>query len=231
MNIQQFRYGKDNLGYLVFGSRSALAVDGGAVDEMEAFLGGRGLELACAVNTHAHPDHTVGTGELVRRTGAEYLDNQRLRADGAVHLDDETIQILHTPGHTRDSLTFVAGTALITGDTLFNATVGNCFSGDLERFFSSIDTLSRFPDETRIYAGHDYVRDSIAFARSLEPHNPNLDRYLARYDPGHVFSTLGEERQVNPYLRFNEPSLVAVLRQRGLAVDTPYQRWLALMSI
>jgi len=231
MKIEQFRYGKDNLAYLVYARRTAIAVDGGAVDEILAFLRDRRLRLAAVVNTHGHPDHTVGTEELVRRTGAEYMHNGRLRTDGLICLDDETVRVLHTPGHTLDSLTFVAENALITGDTLFNATVGNCFSGDLAAFYASIEALLRFKDETRIYAGHDYLRESIAFARSLEPQNPNLAPYLARYRPEHVFSTLGEERRVNPYLRFNEPALVAVMRQRGLAVDTPYQRWVAVMSI
>ncbi len=231
MEIIQFRYGSDNLAYLVCGPRRALAVDGGAVGEILAFLRRRRLELACVVNTHAHPDHTAGTEELVRRSGAEYLDNGRLRADGAVYVDEEPVRVLHTPGHTLDCLTFVAGKALITGDTLFNGTVGNCFSGDLRGFHDSICRLSRFPDDTRIYAGHDYVRESIAFARSLEPQNPDLDRYLARYRPDHVVSTLGEERRVNPYLRCNEPSLVEVMRRKGLAADTPYQRWVALMGL
>ena len=231
MKIKQFRYSVDNMAYLVYGPQTALAIDGGAVEEILAAVESWGLNLAFVANTHSHPDHTVGTAELVRRTGATYLDTHRLRADSGVTLDGETLGVLHTPGHTQDSLTFAPEGTLITGDTLFNGTVGNCFSGDLKGFFESITLLSRFPDDTVIYAGHDYVHESVAFARVLEPENGSLDRYLSRYDPGCVRSTLGEERAVNPYLRFNEPTMVAAMQGRGLAVGTEYERWLSLMSI
>lgn len=231
MEIQQFRYAADNLAYLVHGARTALAVDGGAVEEILAEVARRGLKLAFAANTHGHPDHTAGTAELVRRSGAVYLDNDALRRSGMIDLDGERIRVLSTPGHTLDSLCFAAKGALITGDTLFNGTVGNCFSGDLKAFFESIARLSQFPGETLIYAGHDYVRDAVAFARTLEPQNMALDRYLARYDSTCVRSTMAEEQAVNPYLRFNQPSIVAVLKQRGLEVGSAYERWLSLMSI
>jgi hydroxyacylglutathione hydrolase len=231
MNVKQFHYAADNLGYVVHGHTHALAIDGGAVEKILTYLRSNRLELTWVLNTHGHPDHTAGTSELLRRAGARYLDNDTLRAKGAVHLDGEVMHILHTPGHTEDSLTFNPEGILITGDTLFNGTVGNCFSGDLKGFYRSIKTLARFPGDTVIYAGHDYVRESIAFARSLETANPALDRYLDRYNPRHVRSTLAEERQVNPYLRFNEASLIEILKRRGARVDTEYDRWLAMMSI
>lgn len=231
MQVEQFRYASDNLAYLVYGPRTALAVDGGAVDDILAAVDRRGLKLAFAVNTHGHPDHTAGTDELVQRAAAIYLDKLALLRAGRVDIDGETLRVLHTPGHTLDSLTFAAEGILITGDTLFNGTVGNCFSEDLKSFYESICLLARFPDDTLIYAGHDYVHESIAFARTLEPENQNFDRYLSRYDAACVRSTLGEERAVNPYLRFNEPGMVAMLRRRGLAVETEYERWLSLMRI
>jgi hydroxyacylglutathione hydrolase len=87
------------------------------------------------------------------------------------------------------------------------------------------------PDSTLVYAGHDYVQDSLAFAARLEPDNPEIARCLARYDPRHVVSTLADERRVNPYLRFDEPSIVALLASRGLKVATERDRWRSLMSI
>ena len=77
----------------------------------------------------------------------------------------EGIRVVHTPGHTKDSICFHADNILITGDTLFNGTVGNCFSGDLDGFLKSLTFLLSFPDETLIYAGHDYVSESMNFAK------------------------------------------------------------------
>ncbi len=48
---------------------------------------------------------------------------------GRIVIDDFEIEVLDTPGHTDDSLSFSVDGCLITGDTLFNGTVGNCFSG------------------------------------------------------------------------------------------------------
>ena len=61
MNVKQFRYSMDNFGYLVYGKRSALAVDGGAVDEILSFINTKDLTLEFVTNTHSHMDHTTGT--------------------------------------------------------------------------------------------------------------------------------------------------------------------------
>jgi len=231
MRIKQFRYAADNFGYLIYTGTSALAVDGGAVENMRAFLEAEGLELTYVANTHSHGDHTVGNGQLLSRTRARFLESGELLKTGHLDLAGETIRVYPTPGHTRDSITFHCGPVLITGDTLFNGTVGNCFSGDLEGFFHSIRMLMDHPPDTRIYAGHDYVQASMAFARTLEPANPAIEAYLRSYDSGHVCSTLTDELRANPYLRFNDPAMVEVLRQKGLPVDTEFRRWESLMSL
>ncbi len=82
-----------------------------------------------------------------------------------------------------------------------------------------------------IYAGHDYVRDAMAFARKLEPHNPAIDVFYKAYDPDHVYSRLADELQINPYLRFNTESIRALLVQKGFPVDTEYQRWEGVMAL
>ena len=231
LKIEQFRYASDNLGYLIFGERSALAVDGGAVDEILEFLEIQRLELVYVANTHAHYDHTMGNDELLENSQATYLNPNELAARGEVLLEGKKILIYSTPGHTEDAICLHAGTALVSGDTLFNGTVGNCFTGNLREFYHSIKKLMALPDETVIYPGHDYVRDSILFAKRLEPGNRNLDAFLSSYDPGHVYSTLAEERKINPYLRFNDERIIAILRKRGLPTGTEYERWESLMSI
>ena len=231
MKIRQFRYSADNLGYVLFGRTQALAIDGGAVEKIMTFTKKKGLSLKFVTNTHGHPDHTAGTRELLDRSGAVYLDHRKVCQEGGFELDQERIAVIHTPGHTDDSVSFFAGGALITGDTLFNGTVGNCFSGDLYGFFCSIKALLRFPGDTMVYAGHDYVKASMAFARSVEPDNADIDGYLDRYDPHHVRSTLADELRVNPYLRFNEAPLIDVLKGKGAAVITEYDRWKGVMAL
>lgn len=231
LNVRQFRYHSDNLGYLVFGRRQALAVDGGAVDAMLQFTRRNGLELRLAANTHLHADHTAGLEGLLDRSGARYLENRWLHGAGHFELEGHRIAVLSTPGHSRDSLCLHFDDTLISGDTLFNGTIGNCFSGDLEAFYASLCQLTALDGRTVVYAGHDYVAESMAVARQIEPDNPHIDAYLAAYDPGHVRSTLADELRVNPYLRYNTPALRAVLKSRGLPVETAYQRWQSVMTL
>ncbi len=231
LKVKQFRYGADNLGYLVYGSDSGMAIDGGAAEAILAFLAEHRLTLRYVANTHSHPDHTSGNGALLAGSRVRLLAGTDLSDGARIGLDAGKILIIHTPGHTEDSLCFYTGKALIAGDTPFNGTIGNCFSGDMAGFYRSIKKLMELPDETLVYAGHDYVRDSLAFARRLEPENWAIGDFLRRYDRRHVVSTLAEEKRINPYFRFNEPGIVNLLARLGLPRQTECERWQSLMSI
>ncbi len=231
MRVRQFRYATDNLGYLFYTDQSALAVDGGAVDEICEFIDSAGLSLSFVTNTHQHSDHTCGNRELIERTGATFMDNRDLGQGHIIDLDREKIDVYHTPGHTGDSICFRSENVIVTGDTLFNGTIGNCFTDSIEVFYHSIKKLIAMTDSTIVYAGHDYVHSSLVFARHLEPENDAIDLFLGSYDPSHVFSTLEEERAINPYLRFNNPAIITFLRQNNLPVSTEIERWNSLMQI
>jgi len=230
LKIKQFRYGADNLGYLVYGNSCALAVDGGAANAILSYVNQQCLSLQYVANTHDHQDHTSGNAALLTGSQARLLTGAELQ-DETIKLDGHNIRIFPTPGHTMDSLCFYTGKALISGDTLFNGTIGNCFSGNLEGFYHSILKLRELPEETVVYAGHDYVRDSMVFAKHLEPENRAIDDFSQRYDPEHVFSTLADEKKINPYFRFDEPGIIALLAKRGLPRGTQWERWQSLMNI
>jgi hydroxyacylglutathione hydrolase len=230
MQISQFRYGADNLGYVLYTGKKALAVDGGAVQKILDFLEKNDLTLEVVTNTHNHPDHTAGSADLAKLSGARLISPAQAAKQKHIGLGDKKIEVLATPGHTADSVCFYTPGILVSGDTLFNATVGNCFSGDLTAFYHSIKTLMALPDDTFVYAGHDYVEQSIELARHIEPDNKAIDQYLAAYDPSLVRFTLAQEKAVNPYLRFNEPALVKLMEARGLDTSTEIARWYALMK-
>jgi hydroxyacylglutathione hydrolase len=236
MFIKQFRYSTDNLGYLVFsdtqGIAQGVAIDGGTPDEISDFAKARGIDIRYVTNTHYHQDHTCGnTGLLKKNPRARFIDCRSVRQGQLIDLDGESLEILLTPGHTENDVCFSAGDFLVTGDTLFNGTVGNCFSGDLARFFVSLKTLMAFPMETKIYAGHDYVQESMKMAASIEQDNPDIEAYLERYDPRLVVSTLGDEMRVNPYLRFNATGMITRLEASKMPLSTEQQRFFSIMEI
>ncbi len=232
LEIVQFRYHSDNLAYLVYGEGGeAMAIDGGAVDDILAYVDHHKLALKIVTNTHSHADHTVGNEALLQKSRAAFMSCPQSVKQGNIELAGESIQVIATPGHTEDSLVFQTSGALICGDTLFNGTVGNCFSGDLEAFLDSIQKLMAFAPETIVYAGHDYVKYAMAFARIVEPDNPGIKAYLSSYNPEKVYSTLAQELKVNPYLRFNAPEMVKRLKEKNLPVKTELERWKAVMSL
>jgi hydroxyacylglutathione hydrolase len=231
LHVEQFRCGADNFSYLIYGERQAVAVDGVAWQEILAFLKQNKLDLALVTNTHGHFDHTSGNDHLLGRTKAKFFGFAELTDNKKIQIDSENIFVWRTPGHTEDSVCFRAGNFLISGDTLFNGTIGNCFTGDLQSFYLSVKRLMTLPDETIVCAGHDYVHDSLAFAARLEPDNKDIDSFRASYDFSHVYSTMAEERRINPYLRFNEEPIISLLKKRGLPVATEGERWQSLMSI
>ena len=231
LHVVQFRYSYDNLAYLVYGEETAIAIDGGAVEEIGQFLEENQLTLQHVINTHNHHDHTSGNDYLLKRHEARTISCYQLSSQGHLLLENDAIIVHATPGHTEDSLCFQVGNILITGDTLFNGTIGNCFSGRDDLFFQSIKDIITLPEKTIIYAGHDYVRDSIFFARKLEPENEHLNRFMAFYDADHVYSTLADEFQINPYLRFNDEKMIAVMKRLGFSGTTEWERWMFLMSL
>ncbi len=232
MDIQQFRFSKDNLGYLVYTKNYGIAIDGGAVDEIIEFANKKNVKIIIVTNTHNHADHTPGNGQLVERTGATFLDCTKFSQGQILELENgQGLEVLLTPGHTTDSVCFKGEGFIVTGDTLFNATVGNCFSGDLKAFYDSLLQLMALPHDTRVYAGHDYVAESLTYARIIEPDNPELETYKEKYDENHVVSCLSDELKVNPYIRFNAPSMISRLEEKDLPRESGYDRFSSIMEI
>jgi hydroxyacylglutathione hydrolase len=230
MRIEQFRYAADNLAYLVFSGTSAIAIDPGAADDMLAFARSENMTIARVTNTHLHPDHTSGNARMLEKTGAEYIDCRTLSDNEPIAVGSEMLTVIATPGHTHDDVCFMADDFLVTGDTLFNGTVGNCFSKDLDAFYHSLKKLMAFPGSTRIFAGHDYVKESVEIAQAIDPDTPGVSQYLESYDPARVTSCMADELRINPFLRFNDPAMIRRLEQRDFPCGTEIERFKSLMQ-
>lgn len=230
LKVNQFRYSSDNLGYLIHSDRDAIAVDGGAGDDILDFLQKNKLKLKYVINTHSHGDHTVGNRQLLKNTDARFLDHQTL-INKELELDNKSINVLKTPGHTADSIIFKIGDVLLTGDTLFIGKVGRCFSGDLKGFLDSIKIIMKLPDYIIIYPGHDYVLEYMEFVRKFERDSQYIEKAIASYNPELVRSTLGFEKKLNPFLRINDEKIISLLKKRELPAETEYDRWKSMISL
>jgi hydroxyacylglutathione hydrolase len=170
--------------YVIHAPDGDLVVDAGAeADKILARL--RGPVVAILV-THGHRDH-VGVLDDVRREtsapvyahpadaeGSGVRDYEPLEDDGqTIELADETIRVLHTPGHSPGSVTFVLGSDQIVGDLILPGSVGRTdISGSSwEEIEVSVRKVMPFwDDSTRLYTGHGPVLDAM---QELE-NNPYL---------------------------------------------------------
>jgi sulfur dioxygenase len=177
--------------YLVGSSRTgeAMLVDPLA-DRVEAYkaeLTRRGLKLRYVVDTHVHADHLSGGALLKQQTGAQYLMHKNSVA-GCVdqHLEDgETlllgevpVQVMHTPGHTQDSVTLRLPDRLLTGDFLFIGEGGggrtDLPGGDATEHWESLQKMKELPDELLVCPGHDYHGREVSSLAEERRKNPRL---------------------------------------------------------
>ncbi|MDP8236440.1 MAG: MBL fold metallo-hydrolase [Candidatus Erginobacter occultus] len=226
LEVKQFPYGKDNLGYLVHGEKEAAAIDPGETGPVLDYLREKGLVLKEIRNTHSHGDHTGGNRPLAAAAGVGVVG---FRDAGFFQLEGERIEVIPTPGHTADSVAFFGPGWLISGDTIFIANAGNCPPERLEIFRQSLDRLLTLPEETVLYPGHDYTARSLRRAEEIDPGNPDREKFQRDYNPPPVASTIGVEKRINPYLRTDCPAVIAYLKRAGKPAATSAERFRSFM--
>ena len=150
-----------------------------------------GLKIRAILITHIHFDHVNALDRALRATDAKvYIHKEEAKELGVpksmsvisengtqLKLGDVTIELIHTPGHTRGSQCFYVQDKLISGDTLFIGTCGRTDfpGGSPEEMYKSLhDRLGKLPDGTILYPGHHYASKPT--------------------------STLGDQRKENPFM-------------------------------
>jgi hydroxyacylglutathione hydrolase len=246
-----------NYHYLVVCTRTgeALAIDPFDSQLMLDTARQRGWQITQILNTHHHDDHTAGNEAVRAATGAKILAHAGAAstiggvdvglADGDVIRVGSSIELecMDTPGHTMSHMCLFAhaeAPALFSGDTLFNAGAGNCHQGgDPEVLYETFaKRLSRLPDSTRVYAGHDYLVNNLAFTLSREAGNAEASALAAKLANVAALdlpvTTLGEEKLFNTFLRLQNPVIIAGLREHFPelpAQPTPRDVFVALRAL
>ena len=135
--------------------------------ELEMIIKRNDLKIKYIVNTHHHFDHTQGNEAMAESTKALIVQHEasELRKDISVKDGDfiefgnSKLKVIHTPGHSKDSICLVGDGKIFSGDTLF---VGNCGRVDLpggsakELYHSLFDILYSLDDDLVLYSGHNY---------------------------------------------------------------------------
>jgi hydroxyacylglutathione hydrolase len=233
---------QDNYSYLLDDGAGALSVvDPGDAAPVLAGLAGRAGALGTILLTHHHFDHIDGAAALAEATGATVVgpakDRHRIDvlerggrgvAEGdALAIGRLTARVLAVPGHTEGHIAYVvtgpgipaAAPWLFCGDVLFSLGCGRLFEGvpaQLER--ALYETFGALPDGTQVYCGHEYTAANHAFASHVDPDNGALTARgldiaaLRAAGTPTIPTTLGLERATNPFLRADQPALIAAAR-------------------
>ncbi len=226
----------DNYAYLVIASTGdAAIVDASEAAPVRRAIEREGVRPRAIWSTHHHWDHVGGNEELARELGIEVVghvsDRARLPAltrgvdsGDKVAVGEVRADCVHVPGHTLGAVAyFIEGSgerAVFTGDTLFSAGCGRLFEGTPAQMVGSLSRLAALPPDTRVYCGHEYTVRNLAFAASVEPSNGAIgaarERATSRRTQGEpsVGTTIGDERQVNPFLRLHSSE---IRRSLGIA--------------
>ncbi len=217
------------LGY----DRASGRTEHSAVQEIVEYLKINKLELQWILETHAHADHlsgaqylktqcggTVAIGEGIRSVQSHFLKLFNLQGfipDGrqfdhlftngeVFSIGDMPCKVLATPGHTKDSISYLIGDAVFVGDSLFMMDYGTARcdfpGGDAALLYRSIQSLFALPDETRLFMCHDY-----------RPGGREL-RYMA---------TVAEQKSANIHVgkQATEAQFVAMRRERDRNLSLP----------
>jgi glyoxylase-like metal-dependent hydrolase (beta-lactamase superfamily II) len=169
--------------------RSAVIID--PVDRHQdrdlAHLKRLGLDLAYVLETHAHADHVTAAGRLREVTGATAgvpagcgiaaAEMQLNDGDIIRFGDGEEITVLHTPGHTAGSVSYLWRGNVFTGDTLLIDGCGRTDfqSGSSAAMYDSVmGKLFTLPDHTRVWPGHDYKGQTVSTIGWEKRHNARL---------------------------------------------------------
>jgi len=211
-------------------------------DALLAFIASEGLNPVFILDTHPHADHFSAAAYLRERTGAptaigaHIIDVQKLWKDiynwpdfevGGVYWDrlfhagdtfrigELEARVLHSPGHTLASVTYVIGDAAFIHDTLFTPDSGSARAdfpgGSAECLWKSIQEILSLPDDTRLFTGHDYRpgnreplwESTVAVQRRDNPHvaGRSLEDFVALRQARD--STLPMPKLILPALQVN----------------------------
>jgi glyoxylase-like metal-dependent hydrolase (beta-lactamase superfamily II) len=190
------------------------------VNEYARFAQAKGMRITHVIDTYVHADHRSGGPALARKVGAAYclhesadvaLPFEPLRDGQEIELGNTRVKVLHTPGHTPESISLVVtdlrrGTEpwfVLTGDTMFVGAVGrpdlpgHARENAAQIYDSIHGKLLGLPDDLEVFPAH--------FSGSMCGTNMS----------GKPSSTIGFEKRWNPMLARSKDEFVAAL------VDVP----------
>lgn len=216
----------DNYLWIVHNGTDAVVVDPGDGKAILQALQEHQLQLRAILLTHHHADHIGGVPELLQSFEVPVYGpaNDNIKTvthplNGgdtlAIECLDVEFQVLAMPGHTLGHIAYYSQKeqVLFCGDTLFAGGCGRIFEGTPAQMFSSLQTLAALPEQTAVYCAHEYTMSNLRFALAANPNSTALharqtiEQQKRDQNIPTVPSTIGIEKQTNPFLRCADPDI------------------------
>ncbi|SSC67740.1 hydroxyacylglutathione hydrolase [Ciceribacter selenitireducens] len=236
LDLDVFPCRSDNFGVLVHCPESGLtaSIDAPELDAIVAAADRRGWKITHVFTTHHHGDHVEANLALKEKYGCEIIGPReeavaipgldQAVGDGDVfEFGDHTVRVIETPGHTAGHVCYHLpdDKLLFAADTLFALGCGRLFERPATDMWHSLQKLAALPDETAVYFGHEYTLSNARFALTIDPENERLKARAAEIEAKRqrgeftIPTTIGLEKETNPFLRAADPSIRRNLLMEG----------------
>ncbi|KPF44934.1 hydroxyacylglutathione hydrolase [Rhizobium sp. G187] len=240
LQIETFICRSDNFGALVHCRETGetASIDAPDFDAIVSAAERRGWTITHVLTTHHHGDHVEANLALKEAFGCEIIGPRNEAAaipgiDRTVGDGDEfvfcnrPVRVIETPGHTAGHICyyFPEDGVLFSADTLFALGCGRLFERSAMDMWHSLQKLAELPDETVVYFGHEYTLSNARFALTIDPTNERLkaraeliemQRARGTYT---IPTTIGLEKETNPFLRAADPEIRKGLGMEGATND------------
>lgn len=228
LNIKPIRAFEDNYIWMIQNGNHVAIVDPGDASPVISAIEKDHLILDAILITHHHNDHIGGVQQLINHfspkvfaPALESFDfvHQAVNENDLISLPNLQIKlsVLDIPGHTLGHVAYYGSNLLFCGDTLFGAGCGRLFEGTYEQLLGSLNKLATLPEDTLVYCAHEYTLHNLNFACKVDPENKALltrialtQKMRANNLPS-LPSTIGLEKETNPFLRCNDSTIASNL--------------------
>ena len=226
LSIKPIKSLSDNYIWLVTTNEGSIVIDPGESKQIIDLIKSNEIDLEGILITHHHYDHTNGIEEILKYKKVEVYGpknnvnsvTKRVKQNDVFNLIGLKFEVIETPGHTLDHIAFYCfedgKSILFCGDTLFSGGCGRVFEGTYSQMYESLKKLSKLPEDTQIFCGHEYTSSNLQFACAVEPNNQFIKKYTeeiiekTKNGVPSLPSSLKIEYMINPFIRCNEENLI-----------------------
>lgn len=224
MILTNIRALKDNYIWILYNkNNSCVIIDPGVSHIVIEKIRKNKLNPQAILLTHHHKDHTDGVKKILKKYpeaivfGPEetkkYNVHKILQGGDKIHLLENDVDIISTPGHTLGHISYYLRPYLFCGDTLFSAGCGRVFQNNFMDLYRSIQLIKSFPNNTILCCAHEYTISNLTFSMYILPEDKKIKHYYQYIQKKIFFKKkiypfyLYKEKKVNIFLRTNEKIL------------------------